>query len=430
MREQLIAMTIGGQDKTLDPAYKAAVFKEYIEKAFPNLAIRDVEPISTAASLNSISAYADIAVQGSGYKPAFLKIHVESDTDNVSPLGAENEYSQATLLAQHGWPVLTPLMSSDSHEYPLLIYPRVDAPTLFDLLKESYDKDENLITSRELAVLSRLNRQVGRAMVDSSKLVNSKETVSSPLQTLLLERFKEGGRIDEWYESNTRFLLGGNLITFQELLKTRWVINGEPYNITLGDIIENARRYLSFDGESRALVCVSHGDDHAGNIFMDGKVGRATIFDPAFAGWNPASLSNVKALAHSCVLPMGGMYYDPKIGDVSYNWDENKNAMFVDVPFENSVLYGVHEALAKQIVDLRILPLIKRAKRSGISVGDEFERIKYALSGCSLLTINVANLLEQDDGRGEALLPLTIMFAELKGLPSLSYLKEKITQEL
>ena len=429
MREKLIALTIGGGDKPLDPDYKAAVFKEYIKMAFPNAAIRNVEPISTAASLNSISAYAEIDVQGSGYKPTFVKIHIESDTHSESSLGAENEYSQANLLAQHGWPVLTPLMSSNSREYPLLIYPRVEAPTVFDLLKESYDKNENLITSRELTVLSRLNRQVGRTIVDSSTVADSKEAVNSPVQTLFLERFKARGRIDEWYKSDTRFLLGENSITFRELLKAKWVINGEPYNVTLGEIIENARRYLSFDNEPRALVCVSHGDDHAGNIFMDKKNRRATIFDPAFAGFNPASLSNVKALAHTCFLPMGGMYYNPGI-TASYKWDKAENAMEVEIPFESSAVYGSHEALAKQIVDLRILPLIKRAKRLGISAGDEFERIKYALSGCSLLTVNVANLLEQGDRRGEGLLPLTIMLAELKGLPMLSYLREKITQEL
>ena len=432
MREKLIAITIGGGDKTLDPAYKAAVFKEYIEMAFPNLAIRNVEPITTAASLNSVSAYAEIAVQGSGYKPTFVKIHIESDTHSESSLGAENEYSQANLLARHGWPVLVPLISSNSREYPLLIYPRVEAPTLFDLLKESYEKRENLITSRELAVLSRLNRQVGRTMVDSSTVADSREAVDSPVQTLFLERFKEGGRIDMWYKPDTRFTLperGGD-ITWRELLEAKWVINGDSYDITLSEVIKNARKYLSFAGESRALVCVSHGDDHAGNIFMDKKEGRATIFDPAFAGWNPASLSNIKALAHSCVVPMGGMYYDPKIGDVFYDWDRDKHVMHVDVPFESSALYGAHEAIAKQITDLRILPLIQRSKQAGIDINSEYERIKYALAGCALLTINISRLLEQNDGRGQGLLPLTIMLAELKGLPMLSYLREEITQKL
>ena len=163
---------------------------------------------------------------------------------------------------------------------------------------------------------------------------------------------------------------------------------------------------------------------------MDKKEGRATIFDPAFAGWNPASLSNIKALAHSCVVPMGGMYYDPKIGDVFYDWDRDKHVMHVDVPFESSALYGAHEAIAKQITDLRILPLIQRSKQAGIDINSEYERIKYALAGCALLTINISRLLEQNDGRGQGLLPLTIMLAELKGLPMLSYLREEITQKL
>ncbi len=433
MKEKLIAITIGGKsNEEVDPAYKAAVFKEYIEKALPGANIRSVEPISTAASLNSVCAYVDIAARDGKYLPAFVKIHIESDTQSTSVLGAENEYSQANLLARYGWPVLVPLMSSGSREYPLLVYPRIEEKTLFDLFKDSYDKGKNLIALSDLDIFSQLNKQVGEAMVNNSKLIDSKEAVRSPVQTLFLERFRKGSRIDTWYRHGTRFGLPGEdeYITWQELLESKWVINGDPYNITLAEVVENARRYLSFDQEPKALVCISHGDDHSGNIFMDREGGEAIIFDPAFAGWNPASLSNVKALAHSCILPMGGMYYDPKIGNVSYNWERNRNIIHVDIPFENSVLNHVHEALAKQIIDLRILPLFQRSKQTGIDVKNEHERIKYALAGCALLTTNILRLLEQDDGRGQSLLPLTIMLAELKGLPMLSYLREQITQEL
>lgn len=433
MREKLIAITTGGADnKGADPVYKAAVFEEYIKKAFPDSTVRNVEPISTAASLNSVCAYVDIAPKDGKYLPAFAKIHIESDTQSTGTLGAENEYSQANLLARYGWPVLVPLMVSGSKDCPLLIYPRVEEETLFDLFENSYDKGENLLALGDLNILSRLNRRVGRTMVNSSRLVDSKEAVLSPAQTLFLERFKKGGRIDMWYKPDTKFGLTGEdeYIIWQELLESKWVINGESYDTTLAEIIENARNYLSFEGDPRALICVSHGDDHAGNIFIDRKRGSAIIFDPAFAGWNPASLSNVKALAHSCVLPMGGMYYDPKIGDVSYNWDKNKNVIYTNIPFENSVLYDVHEALAKQIIDLRILPLINRSKQAGVNAESEYERIKYALAGCALLTTNIARLLEQSDGRGQGLLPLTIMFAELKGLPVLSYFREEMMKEL
>lgn len=433
MKEKLIAIIISGADnEKADPAYKAAVFKKYIKRALPDVDVKNVKPIETAASLNSISAYVDITVQGSRYTPAFVKIHIESDTKSTSALGAQNEYSQANLLARHGWPMLMPLMSSSSREYPLLVYPRVEEKTLFDLVKNSYDKRENLITSGDLAILSRLNRQVGKAMVDSSKMADSEEAVNSPVQTLFFERFKEGGRIDEWYKPDTRFALTGmgKDMTWGELLETKWVINGNPYDITFSEIIENARRYLSFDGGDRTLVCVSHGDDHPGNIFMARKGGRAIIFDPAFAGWNPASLSNIKTFAHSCVLPMGGLYYDPKIGDISYSFDANKNVVNVYIPFENSVLYDFHEALAKQVVDLRIIPLIQKSKQTGVDLKSEYERIKYGLAGCALLTTNISRLLEQRDGRGKGLLPLTIMFAELKGLSMLDYLSGSLIQEL
>jgi len=431
MKEKLISITIGGGAENVDPAYKTAVFREYMENAFPGADIGNVTPISTAASLNSACAYVDIALQGGEMMSTFAKIHIESDTDSAGALGAEKEYFLANLLGEYGWPVLTPLMSGNSEDYPVLMYPRVEEMTLFDLLEESYDKGENLITSADLASLSRLNKQIGKTMIDSAKLVDSSLAVSSPVQTLFLERIKEGGRVDAWYQPDTIFaLVRKGDITWGKLLDANWVINGEPYSITLDEVIKNARRCLSFEGESYALACISHGDDHSGNVFVDRKKDEAIVFDPAFAGWNPVGLSNIKALAHSCILPMGGMYYDPKIGKVSYSFDEAKNIIYADIPFENSAPKNAQEELGKQIIDFRILPLIQSCKDAGVSVDKEYERIRYALSSCALLTTNISRLLQQDDGRGQGLLPLVIMLAELKGLPTLSYLREKITQEL
>lgn len=431
-REGLIAITIGDKGRDVDPARKAAVFKNYIQKALPNADIGMVEPISTSASLNSVCAYVDIAFEKGNYVPAFAKVHIESRTQSSSVLGAEDEYSQANLLAENGWPVLLPIASSNSKDYPLLIYPRVEAETLFELLEKSCDKEENLVSPAELNLLTRLNIQVGDAMLKSARLIDSKTAGQSPVQTLFGERLKKTGRIGTWYKPDTKFALSetDEPINWKKLLDIKWVINGEPYDLTLSKVIENARRYLSFDGEQKALACISHGDDHAGNIFIDTKNEKAIIFDPAFAGWNPASLSNVKALAHNCVLPMGGMYYNPKIGKVSYKQDVGNNIIYVDMSVNNSVLYGVHEALAKRIIDSRILPLFKKAKQEGINTENEYNRTRYSLATCAFLTTNVANLLKQNDGRGQGLLPLAIMLAELKGLPALDYLKDKLSHEL
>lgn len=432
MKKELIKMTIGGGSENVDPAYRASVFKKYIKKAFSDSDIASVTPLSTAASLNSICAYIEIAPKKSNeFISAFAKIHIESDTDSSSALGSEDEYSQANLLERYGWPVLKPILVSKSKEYPLLIYPRIREKTLFDLLEDSCSKGDNLVTSADLDTLTQFNERVGKAMLDGVKMVDSKEAISSPVQALFLERFKKGGRIDAWYEPDTEFVLPGidEPMTWKEILESKWVINGDTYSITLAEIIKNARRSLSFEGESNALVCASHGDDHPGNIFMDRKNERAFIFDPAFAGWNPASLSNVKALAHS-ILPLGGMYYDPKIKNILYNWDEKKKIISVDIPFETSILYEAHEAIVKQVIDLRILPLFQKAKASGIDTKKELERIKHALVGCALLTTNIQELLRKTDRRGQGLLPLAIMFAELRGLPSLDYLKKKIEQVL
>lgn len=430
MKAELVSIIIGSQSREADPVRKTNVFKKYIQRAFPDARVGKVVPISTTASLNSVCAHVNIAFETDNYIPAFAKVHVESDTKNPNALGVKDEYSQANLLAENGWPVLIPLASSNSKDYPLLIYPRVEAKTLFDLFEESYSKRENLVSAKEIDILAKLNKQVGGAMLKSARLIDAKEAINSPVQTLFAERLKQTGRIGSWYKPNTKFVLGGadDATSWQELLNAKWVINGNLYSLTLSRIIENARKYLSFDGEKQVLACISHGDDHAGNIFMKIENDRTIIFDPAFAGLNPASLSNVKTLAHNCILTMGGMYYDPKIGKVTYKQDLSNNTIYVDMPINNSVLYKTHEALARQIIDSRILPLFREGKQRNINTGNEYKRVKYALATCALLTTNIARLLKKKDGRGQGLLPLAIMMAELRGLPMLEYLGEKMTQ--
>ena len=100
--------------------------------------------------------------------------------------------------------------------------------------------------------------------------------------------------------------------------------------------------------------------------------------------------------------------------------------MLVQIDYKKTPMYTEHEKMSRSIIDSRILPLLEKANELGASMPNEIQRLKDALSGCPLLTINIPKLLDAKDGRGIGLLPLVIMMNELKGFESLEYLKENL----
>lgn len=424
LRDALTSVTVGGSRGNVDLERKGFIFAEYIRRAFPTARVIDVQPIATRAALNSVSGIITIQFQKQETQTVFGKVHIESNTKSINVLGAEQEYENAEMLADAGWPVLKPISKSENFDYPLLLYPVIDAIPLFDKLEESYISGDVQITDEELAALALYNQVIGEQEVRKIRVGTREEATNSPVQTLLLKRFESDGRIDQWYTPQTVFTLPGldKQITWNELLNKQWIIDGQEYQITLGQIVEQARKILAFDGEEQTYLTISHGDDHAGNVRLTNP---PTVFDPAFAGWNPAAL-DVKALAHTGFLPMAGMYYPPK--GLETNYQLSDESIIFTGNMENLPIFETQEMLAKQLIDFRILPLLKRIKDMGGDITKEKQRMQAGLAACALLTVNIAQLLEQDDGRAVGLLPMAIMFASLQGLPMLEYLKRKIEE--
>ena len=75
----------------------------------------------------------------------------------ISPLGAENEYSNAEMLAKAGWPVLKPLGKNKDPMYPLLLYPVVSDPALFDIQEEAYITGTKQLTQTQINQLAKYN---------------------------------------------------------------------------------------------------------------------------------------------------------------------------------------------------------------------------------------------------------------------------------
>ncbi|MEX2014324.1 MAG: hypothetical protein WD885_00105 [Candidatus Saccharimonadales bacterium] len=404
--QEIAGLTIGGF-KASDTLERNRLFSEYINQALPSRIIADVDVISSPASLNSVVASGKIA--GEKY---FFKVHIETGSK------AQEEYKQAELLAKSGWPVYAPVMNSENSSFPLLVYRWTDSPTLFDKLTLSYENGRSEVDKNDLEQLEAMNSSIGQAEVGSLKKVPARLGINAPIQMFFARRYEPGRRIDHWYKPETIFDLptggGKNLnLSWHVIEHSKWLINGQEYSRTLADIVEEARKALVFSGEDNAWVTTSHGDDHAGNIFLSEN--GALVFDPAAAGdVNPAVLSDVKALAHNSFLPMAGMYYDAGV-PYTYSYEEKENTIKVDVDFSKSPALETHMAIASQITDLRIRPVLNALSKNGADMDREYGRLRTALAGCALLTVNIAKLLKMNDGRGIGLLPMAIMLHGLSG---------------
>jgi hypothetical protein len=443
LQERLVACTIGGAAKTQrDVTTIREVFSEYVRAALPGFQVLSVEPIITSASLNSIIARVGLQKDGVALDTV-AKVHIESHTgaSEISSAAGVHEYEHAMILDEFGWPALAPIDVEFNPDYPILVYPYLADVTYFDLLEQSYSSQSVSLTDEQLQTFEHYDHAAGRVSVGSARAVPRSQVSSgelAPVQALFYDRVKSGGRIDQWYQSGTKlFLPGSDPITWQDIKLKKWQINGVEYDYTLHEIIELSRVLLAYDGLGETVVAISHGDDHAGNIFLNSETRRAVSFDPAFSGWNPGALCHVKSFMHTGILPMAGLYYPPRLARCEYVLSDTR--IEVQIDWASSPAYEVHQRLARSTVVSRIVPLFRRMQELGASVALERSRFAMAASTCCYLVINVANLLESvasgsgsplggstAGGSGEALLPLTVMCAAMRGLPQLEYLRDSI----
>jgi hypothetical protein len=426
LKEALLEVTISvtGSASNIDLNGKALLLGEYFTRAFPKSKVLEVLPTNTSAALNSVSGKLKVEFSANSGETMsiFAKIHIEGEKREISFDSSVREYSNAKILENAGWPVIKPIFISQNLDYPLLVYPIVENETLFELLEESNIQGEDLLTNEQYKEFEDLNRSIGECELKTLNEMTSQEAMDAPVQLLFNKRLIRGGRVDVWYKDDTIIKLPGltESISWDELKLLKWVINGKEYPKTLDELIESARLTLKFNDDEKIFSIISHGDDHAGNVKMTSPI---QVFDPAVAGRNPAGM-DLKALAHTGLMPLGAMYYLPKELKVIYQI--NGNVISVISNISDIETYSMHEKLGRIIFDSRLLPIVEKIKSSGGNIQREIQRIKDGLSMCALLTVNIPLLLQQGDGRGSTLLPISLMCNELAGLPLLEYIKQEI----
>ena len=310
----------------------------------------------------------------------FFKTHTETDTVIA-------EYYRAQQIADAGYPVIQPLFRSSAVGKQLLVYERIDDPSVFDVawaiergrpLQVTHYEELRQAQKHEDAALWRRYRE-------SLRWQDAQVAASVPIHQLFHHRLT-GGRYARFYRDDREIALPGVNLRYAELRQRRWQINGQQYDETLTDIV--ARCLCLLEPAQAGPAIIGHGDAHNGNVFLRaGPSLRLMYFDPAFAGAHHPLLDLAKPIFHN-VFAMW-MYFPHEMRTrlrVGLHQEED----VLVVSYENS-LPLVRELFFHSKLELVLQPTLRELRRRGWLRDDWRAYIKAALACCPLLTLNLAD---------------------------------------
>jgi hypothetical protein len=362
-----------------------------VQEIFPGWSISELTIQTSKVSLNSING---TVVTNGGVK--FFKFHAEK-------VGRENmvgrEYYQAGKLADLGWPLVRPLAVNGTPGHQCVLYPLINAPTVYDLMGEEdalfletghYGDKVKLLLEAEKQYLEDTT-----ALVLSTLQPGSKDNAAAPLHELFSDRLHRDGettpRLEEFYLTKPVPLPDGYMIPFTELAEKQWVINHTPLPFTLSQIIELCKKLLNKNNMAEQPSCFSHGDDHNGNKFLiDGKF---VAFDPAFAGRHPVLLGLIKAVMHNAPLhPF--WYYEPErvLPRLKLDFRIDGNALHVDHNgadiLKSPLRQDVYHLYARHVFH----PVLEHLAGRNLLWDGWRDFLKCAAFACPFLAVNMINL--------------------------------------
>ena len=266
-----------------DKSRAEALLLEFMREILP-YEIERVQLTPRPTSLNSINGFIFLA---NGQR-LFFKTHTESHT-------LIEEYYNAELLSQSGYPVIQPIYRSSQVDKQMLIYEVIESPSVFDLAWE-FETGQRTTQDPLWAVLSAAQNAEDEALLQryEQTLSTDFQVANAPIHQLFHHRLT-GGRMDAFYR-NATFILPHGEYSFDDLLQVRWRVNQQRYDDTLSDIIGRAKSLLNPQNIPRETI-IGHGDAHNGNVFL--RDGTLVYFDPAFAGRHHPLLDLAKPLFHN-----------------------------------------------------------------------------------------------------------------------------------
>ena len=354
-----------------------ALLLNFVSQAFPSLQARSLELRPQAISLNSFNGYLYLAA---GQK-LFFKTHTEEDNQL-------DEYYNAKLLSEAGYPVIQPLYSSTEAGQHLLIYEAIDDPSVFDVAWTiEHEGDDTLFAALELAQ-QRADKHLFELYSSTLLPIYASENRAAPIHQLFYHRLV-GGRMTRFYgdfisgSSRVVVNLPDQDVTMNQFSSLKWVINGKRYDVDIKSITEQAIRFLNPDRADISIV--GHGDAHNGNVFL--RENNLLYFDPAFAGRHNPLLDLVKPIFHN-IFAMWMYYPHVKQENTPISAYVDGDTLHVNYQY---ALPKLRHMFLQSKFEYVLYPLLKRLQTSNQLRIDWRAYLKAGLFCCPFLTLNLCD---------------------------------------
>lgn len=345
----------------------------FIQDNFP-LEVVSLELTPLAVSLNSFNGFMSLA---DGNR-RFFKTHTETDT-------VIDEYYNAEMLSNLGYPVIQPIFKSTEPGKQLLVYEIIEDKSVFDVAWTIETEDESDLAALKIAQ-NRADDDLLRLYRQSLTTQSAEDAAKSPVHQLFYHRLT-GGRLDRFYGDNTSVELPAGEFSMQDVRQVKWLINGQEYSETLDDIIDRAITLLNPAQDDVAII--GHGDAHNGNVFFQkNKIPPDLLyFDPAFAGTHHPLLDLTKPLFHN-VFAMWMYYPEEKRDSTAISLKIEGNVWHVGYDYH---LPEVRHMFLQSKVERTLIPIMQDLKQHNQLRTVWRAYLKSSLFCCPLLTMNLAD---------------------------------------
>jgi len=359
-----------------DKAAAEALLLNFVRDTFPQLGIKSLLLRPLAVSLNSFNGFLYLE----DGETLFFKTHTETDE-------VVGEYYRAEQLAKVGYPILQPILQSHEAGKQLLIYPYVDAPSVFDVAWEIEQGDLRRSNMLE-AAQNRLDDNLFALYRDTLDWQSAVDAAQAPIHQLFYHRLTAGRFGRFYHQAEASFSIGEKTLSFQELSQLRWQVNGSAYDETLQRMITRAIDLTQPARDGASII--GHGDAHNGNVFYhesaDGQA-RLSYFDPAFAGRHPPTLDLVKPFFHNVFCLW--MYF-PDVKTHSLHLQAKVAGDRLTITHDYTIAPVRHMFLRSKIERVLIPVLVELKRRAWLDTNWR-ATLKAALFCCPLLTRNLAD---------------------------------------
>jgi len=368
-----------------------ALLRGFLSDLF-SLDIVSVSIRKDTLSLNSVNGFIRLAKPDSktGAMTLFFKFHHEESEEGLA------EYYNSEMLSEAGFPVEKPVYISKEVGKQVLVYPLKTSERMADICKRLEassgisDEYRNVVAAQE-----RLDDVICARYISSLHTAPADCLSDEPILQLFYYRLVDdkqlsavalGGRYKTFYAGKS-FAFPGMEISFENLSKLKWRINGTLYQETLEQAFAKALKTLSPAGTYPAVI--AHGDAHNGNVWYNqGTPPALSLFDPAFAGKHvPALLAEIKPVFHN-IFAHPLWLYDSAEADAGLDISCAVEGGIINVT-HNWRLPELRAAFLRSTRDKVWIPLLCALKAKNMLPANWQDYMRSALFCCPTLVMNL-----------------------------------------